>query len=79
MDEARAVLARLERIDRLEQAGAPAQDLLEEVRSLLREAEAWVRAEPIATDRAEATLAATHEALLEGELADRRSSRTLVA
>ena len=79
MDEARAVLARLERIDRLEQEGAPAQDLLEEVRSLLREAEAWVRTEPGGTDRAEAILGASHEALLEGELADRRSSRTLVA
>jgi hypothetical protein len=79
MDEAHAVLARLERIDRLEQAGAPAQALLDEVRSLLHEAEAWVRAEPDGTDRAAASLAATHEALLEGELADRRSSRTLVA
>jgi hypothetical protein len=79
MDEARAVLARLERIDRLEHAGAPAHDLLEEVRSLLREAEAWVRAEPGGTERAEVVLAASHEALLEGELADRRSSRTLVA
>src|SRR5207245_1530660 len=54
MEEARAVLARLERIERLDHAGAPAQDLLEEVRSLLREAEAWVRAEPGGTGRAEA-------------------------
>src|SRR5581483_5852696 len=46
MDEARAVLARLQRIERLERAGAPARDLLVEVRTLLGEAEAWLRAEP---------------------------------
>jgi hypothetical protein len=79
MDEARAVLARLERIERLEHIGAPAPDLLEEVRSLLREAEAWVRAEPAETDRAQAALAASHAALLEGALAGRGPSRTLVA
>jgi hypothetical protein len=79
MEEARAVLARLERIERLDHAGAPAQDLLEEVRSLLREAEAWVRAEPGGTGRAEAALTASHDALREGEPADRRPSRTLVA
>ena len=79
MEEARTVLARLERIEQLEHAGAPAADLLDEVRSLLREAEAWVRAEPRGTERAETALAASHEALLEGALADRRPSRTLVA
>ncbi|PWU21094.1 MAG: hypothetical protein C5B48_11705 [Candidatus Rokuibacteriota bacterium] len=47
MDEARAVLARLDRIDELESSGAPAGILLAEVRALLCEAEAWVRAEPI--------------------------------
>jgi hypothetical protein len=44
MDEARAVLERLERIDRLERVGTPPGELLEEVRALLTEAEAWVRA-----------------------------------
>ena len=58
MDEARAVLARLERIERLEEAGAPGRDLLQEVRSLLHEAEVWVRVEPGPTDRAEDALAA---------------------
>ena len=56
MDEARAVLARLERIDALERSGSPAAVLLEEVRALLVEAEDWVRAEPGGTDRAAAAL-----------------------
>ena len=79
MDEARAVLARLERIERLEQIGTPAHNLLDEVRSLLREAEAWVRAEPVGTDRAQTALADCREALLDGPLGDRSPSRTLVA
>jgi hypothetical protein len=45
MEEAHAVLARIERIERLDRADAPAHDLLEEVRALLREAEAWARRE----------------------------------
>ena len=43
MEEARAVLDRLERIERLETGGAPAEDLLAEVRALLGEAERWAR------------------------------------
>lgn len=46
MDEARAVLQRLERIEALEQDEAPAGELLAELRVLVREAEAWLRAEP---------------------------------
>jgi hypothetical protein len=45
MDEARAVLARLDRIEALERAGAPPGVLLEELRGLVQEAEAWVRLE----------------------------------
>jgi hypothetical protein len=45
MDEARAVLQRLERIESLDRAGAPAADLLVELRALVREAEAWSRVE----------------------------------
>ncbi len=56
MDEARAVLERLERIDALERDGAPAERLLGEVRALLAEAEAWVRAEPRGTDPAQDAL-----------------------
>ena len=45
VDEARAVLERLERIEALEHRGAPAGELLDELRALVREAEAWVRVE----------------------------------
>jgi len=65
VDEARAVLARLERIEALEDEGAPAAVLLEEVRALLSEAEAWVRAEPAATEPAEEALRRCREALRE--------------
>ena len=43
MDEARAVLDRLGRIDALERAGAPAGELLDELRALVQEAELWAR------------------------------------
>lgn len=56
MDEARTVLARLERIEALERAGTPADVLLDEVRALLAEAEEWVRAEPGGTERAAVAL-----------------------
>jgi hypothetical protein len=46
MDEARAVLRRLERIEALEHDEAPAGELLAELRVLVREAETWLRAEP---------------------------------
>ena len=45
MDEARAVLERLERIESLEQVGAPPDELLAELRLLVREAEVWARRE----------------------------------
>jgi hypothetical protein len=45
MDEARAVLRRLERIEALEREGAPARSLLAEVHALVEEAEAWLDAE----------------------------------
>ena len=41
MDEARAVLERLERIEALDRAGAGRGALLPELRALLEEAEAW--------------------------------------
>jgi hypothetical protein len=63
MEEARAVLDRLARIESLEATGVPAQVLLEEVRALLAEAEAWVRAEPGGTDLAEDALERCHAAL----------------
>ena len=45
MDEARAVLERLERIEALEREGAHPQHLLAELRALVSEAEAWARRE----------------------------------
>ncbi len=45
MDEARAVLARLDRIEALEREGAPPGVLLEELRGLVQAAEAWARVE----------------------------------
>jgi hypothetical protein len=45
MDEARAVIDRLDRIEALERDGAPAGELLDELRGLLRDAEAWARVE----------------------------------
>jgi len=45
VDEARKVIRRLERIEALQQAEAPAAELLGEVRQLLAEGEAWLVAE----------------------------------
>jgi hypothetical protein len=45
MDEARAVLARLDRIEELDREGAPPGVLLEELRGLVQAAEAWARLE----------------------------------
>ena len=62
MDEARAVLRRLRRIETLEREDADPRSLLAEVRALLDEAEAWIAAEGGA-ERAEAALARCHEVL----------------
>jgi hypothetical protein len=45
MDEARAVLARLDRIEELESEGAPPGVLLEELRGLVQAAETWAKLE----------------------------------
>jgi hypothetical protein len=45
MDEARAVLRRLERIEALEREGARAAAVLAELQELVREAEVWARLE----------------------------------
>jgi len=45
MEEARAVLERLERIEALDRAGAGSPELLVELRALLEEAVAWSRTE----------------------------------
>ena len=66
MDEARAVVRRLRRIEALDRARAPAGSLLAEVRELLTEAEAWVRAEPGGTEAAEEALERCRETLKAG-------------
>jgi hypothetical protein len=63
MDEARAVLERLERIESLEHAGAPPAELLAELRLLVREAEVWARRER--DHEAQAVVARCAEALEE--------------
>ena len=45
VEEARAVLDRLDRIERLERAGAPPRVLLAELHALVGEAERWARRE----------------------------------
>ena len=67
MDEARTLLARLDRIDDLEARGAPPGALLAEIRVLLAEAEEWLSVEPVGTARAAAALARCS-----GAFADRR-------
>jgi primosomal protein N'' len=56
MDEARAVLTRLERIEALERAGASVPSLLAELRELVEEATAWAvrEGDPRALQAAEA-------------------------
>ena len=63
MDEALKVMDRLARIEALERDGCPADLLLGEVRALLHEAEAWVRAEPGGVERAAEALERSREAL----------------
>ena len=58
MEEARRVLERLERIDRLQACGSPRGALLAEVRKLLEEGEAWLAAEGPGTERARDALEA---------------------
>ena len=45
MDESKAILERLERIEILDRLGAAPAELVDELRALLEEAEAWSRAE----------------------------------
>lgn len=66
MDEALKVMQRLARIESLERNGCPAAALLDEVRALLREAEAWVRMEPTETGSAAEALERCRSALAAG-------------
>ena len=60
MEEARAVLARLERIEALEREGAGVPSLLAELRELVREAGEWAERER--DPRAQAAVAALEAA-----------------
>lgn len=60
MDEARAVLARLERIEALERSGAPAHELVAELAVLAREAAAWAERERDPRAREAAAVLAAH-------------------
>jgi hypothetical protein len=61
MEESRAVLERLERIEALDRAGAGTAELLRELRALLGEAEEWSRTE--GGDAAESAVAELRTAL----------------
>lgn len=61
VDEARAVIRRLDRIEALEREGAHPATLLAELRELVREAEAWVRIE--GDERAEQAVELCKEAM----------------
>ena len=58
---------RLARIESLERDGCAAEVLLDKVRALLHEAEAWVRAEPGGTERAAEALDRSRAALAAGQ------------
>jgi hypothetical protein len=60
MEEARAVLVRLERIEVLERAGADPAVVLDELRELVHEAETWARRERDADALAAAQRLAVH-------------------
>jgi hypothetical protein len=79
MDEARAVLARLERIESLDRRGAPAPILLAELRELVVEAEAWVRVEPGVTAREERAVERLREAVSGAPIPALGAGRTLLA
>ena len=83
MDDDREVLDRLDRIERLDEAGAPAAELLGEVRALLRAAELVARR--AADEDLDRSVAGVHEALNaggtreDGERATAPARRRLVA
>jgi hypothetical protein len=63
VEEAHAVLERLSRIERLDRCGAPAEELLAELRALVHEAERWARRE--GDERALEAAAACEAAVLD--------------
>ena len=69
MEEAHALLARLERIEALDRADAPPELLLPELQALVNEAEAWARRErDPAAEAAAARCATACDAVLGGAI-----------
>jgi hypothetical protein len=66
MEEARAVLERLDRIERLDQEGATPAALLNELRALVADAERWARREGRGTTRARLAVDRCRRTLAEG-------------
>jgi hypothetical protein len=79
VDEARQVLRRLDRIERLEREHASAAAVLAEVRALLLEAEAWVRTEGNSHAAAEAAVWQLRLALEERQSPQVGAERSLMA
>ncbi|MDQ4082001.1 MAG: hypothetical protein M3123_03825 [Actinomycetota bacterium] len=73
VDEARRVLERLERIDRLRAGDACREALLAEIRKLLAEAEAWLAVEPAGTEAAWAAVRVCRSRVEAGDRATRRA------
>lgn len=67
VEKERALLARIDRIDGLRRDDAPATVLLDEVRSLLAEAEDWVQEDPASRARAGEAVEQSRDALAAGE------------
>ena len=63
MEEARRVLERLDRVERLHLAGAPAAAVLRELRALVEEAEDWLAAEGPGAEAARGALDRCRDAL----------------
>jgi hypothetical protein len=63
VEEARRVLERLDRVEQLHLAGAPAATLLLELRALVGEAEDWLAAEGVGIEGAATALDSCRDAL----------------
>lgn len=67
MEESRAVLERLERIEELDRTGAPPAEIVAELRALVADATAWSRAE--GGESAERAVAVLRSALADDMIA----------
>jgi hypothetical protein len=69
VEEARRVIERLDRVEELRLAGAPAGAVLEELRALVSEAESWLAVEGTGADDALGAVDRCRRALGESPLA----------